>query len=124
MSQQQIFVQVRFVEDTPFGPYNDAIFYAQAEWQNTKQAKVDSDIADRVNAWIYLMKNPPPSPVLSKQQLVDLEATLEQAKIDQAALIDSQIADVQAQILSADSQPKDPGQPAADAPPVDGGLKP
>ena len=54
----EIFVQVRFSEDTAFGTFRDALIYPQAIYAGLKQAQIDADKQVRVNDWITRLQNP------------------------------------------------------------------
>ena len=109
MSQQTVMIQVRFTEDTSVGQYSDALYYSQTDYANIKQADIDSEKLKRVSNWVEAITNPPVPTPLTKQQLIDLEAQLVQAKIDQDNALDAQIADVQAQIaVAVDPDPIQP----------------
>ena len=84
---QSIRVQVRFSEQTPYGEYNDALYYTETEYANISQSEIDTEKANRVANYISLVSNP----------TVPTEPTKEQLEAEKAALLE-QIAQIDAKI--------------------------
>lgn len=52
-------IQVLFTEDTPKGPYTDALYFTQAEYAATPRKTIDDAKAARVTAWKAIIDAPP-----------------------------------------------------------------
>ena len=80
---QQVLVQVRYAVDTPYGQYQDALYYTEAEYPSVDQKAIDTEKQARVDAWVQAILNPvPPAP-----ETVD-SLTKQIAEIDQLLVID------------------------------------
>lgn len=78
----EVFVQLRFKEQTEVGEYNDAIYFSEVAWANRDQAAIDAEKAQRVANFVEAVKNPPPPVEPTKEELefqkVELEKQIEE----------------------------------------------
>ena len=93
---QEIFIQVRFKEQTEVGEFNDCLYFSEVEYPAISQKFIDQEVASRVANWVDSIKNPPPSPQPTKAELI----AEQQALLDQKSQIESQVADLAIQIAS------------------------
>lgn len=66
---QQVFVQVRFQEKTPYGDFHDALYFSEAEYATAKQKDIDDLVDGRVAAHVDRIKNAPAPVEPTKQEL-------------------------------------------------------
>lgn len=66
---QQVFVQVRFQEKTPYGDFHDALYFSPVEYAAAKQKDIDDQVSARVVAHIDRIQNAPPVQEATKQEL-------------------------------------------------------
>ena len=62
-----------FKVETERGTYQDALYFTDAEYKFLKQADIEAQAQARANAWVEFIKNPPPVPELTKEEM-QLEA--------------------------------------------------
>lgn len=53
----QVFVQIRFSTATPYGDYQDALYYSMTEYNAMSQAQIDTAKETRVNNFISLIED-------------------------------------------------------------------
>lgn len=56
----EVFVQLRFKEQTEVGEYNDALYFSEDAWAERDQGAIDDEKKNRVNSFVDAVKNPPP----------------------------------------------------------------
>ncbi len=86
----QIFIQVRFKEQTEAGEYNDALYFTQAEYATKTANDISALKTTRVNNFVTAVKNPPILPPPTVDELNKVLKSLE----DQVLEIKDQIAKV------------------------------
>ena len=86
----QVFVQVRFKEQTEIGEFNDALYFSQVEYDSKTQDEINNLKQARVDNWVNSIKNAPPSVEPTNAQLEAEKAEL-QARI---AVLDEDIAKI------------------------------
>lgn len=84
----QVFIQVRFKEQTPYGELNDALYFTQAEYATKNQTEIDLIKQTRVDNYVNVIQNTPAAKEPTKQELLDAKAQLELQIVD----LDAQIA--------------------------------
>jgi hypothetical protein len=90
-------IQINISQKTEFGEFNDALYYTPDEWANLTQDDIDKATQTRVDNWVNLIKNPPPPPEPTKEELEQRVADLENYKTS----IDAQISATQDKISEA-----------------------
>lgn len=55
----QVFIQVRFRENTKHGEYNDCLYFTQAEYASKTQVGIDALKQERVNNYVSRIDNAP-----------------------------------------------------------------
>ena len=63
---EQIRIQVLFSEDTPYGSFQDALYYTEAEWETVKKSEVEKEKQRRLDNWKTIITTP--SVELSKEE--------------------------------------------------------
>ena len=58
-ADQQVYIQVRFQEETDYGSYHDALYFTQAEYDALKQEDIDTLKQKRIDNWVYIITHPP-----------------------------------------------------------------
>lgn len=75
----QIFIQVRFREETPHGQYNDALYFTPEEYDKVEQETIDILKQERIDNWIYAVTHPAPyvEPTLEELKFMEVELTMQ-----------------------------------------------
>lgn len=85
---EQVFIQVRFQEETEFGEYNDALYFTQAEYSSKQKSEINSLKQARVDGYVDAVRNAPTAKEPTKQELIDEKEKL----LIQVADLDVKIA--------------------------------
>lgn len=76
-----VMVQVRIKQDTPYGEFNDALYYPLADYSHIKGDQIQAERQQRIDNWISAMQNPPEVKEPTKEDL-QLQADELQKQID------------------------------------------
>ena len=79
---QTVMIQVRFKEKTEHGEFNDALYYTESEYASVTQKDIDKEKKKRVDAWVDIVKNPPPYIEPTDEELIKMVMDLEKEKND------------------------------------------
>ena len=75
---EQIRIQVLFSEDTPYGIFQDALYYTEAEWETVKKSEVEKEKQRRLDNWKTIITTP--SVELSKEeQMIAVQEQIDMA---------------------------------------------
>lgn len=112
----EVLIQVRFIEETEFGQYQDALYYSFDEWGKISDKDIEQAKIERINNWVDMIKNPPPLPEPTKEELeislINLESlsieienqkNIIQQKIVEISIIDPEIIKSEKVIISKES---------------------
>ena len=77
---QTVMIQVRFKEKTEHGEFNDALYYTESEYASVTQKDIDKEKKKRVDAWVDIVKNPPPYIEPTDEELIKMADDLESEK--------------------------------------------
>lgn len=66
---EQVFIQVRFKEQTVHGEYNDALYFTIDEYNLLDQSDIDIEKQKRIDKWVEVRSNPGILPELTKSEL-------------------------------------------------------
>ena len=68
-------------EKTPYGNYNDSLYYSFADWAALTEVDLAAAVTARVDKWIAVVTNPPPPRVPTEEELINAkEYVLEQLR--------------------------------------------
>ena len=62
-------IKIWFKVETERGSYQDALYFTDAEFKFLKQADIEAQAQARADAWVEFVKNPPPVPEPTKEEL-------------------------------------------------------
>ena len=62
-------IKIWFKVDTERGPYQDALYFTDAEFKLLKQSDIESQAQARADAWVEFVNNPPVVPELTKEEM-------------------------------------------------------
>lgn len=109
----QVFVQVRIKENTVYGPFNDALYFTEAQYATVTEKELADLKQARVDAWLDMIENPPPEIPPTKKQLEEVAVILTERlaeihlKLDPIATkqdLEKQKAELQAVMDKLDEQ--------------------
>ena len=73
----QIFIQVRFSEQTKYGEYQDALYYTEDEYAKLTEEDITAAKQARIDNWIQVVENPPIVVKPTKEELQAQETELQ-----------------------------------------------
>lgn len=91
-SNPNVYIQVRIIEETQKGQYNDALYYTPADFTSLPETTLTTAILERVDTWVQMVTNTPPPVTLTIEELEEQLVVLEETKVHVQEAIDVQIA--------------------------------
>lgn len=78
----EIFIQIRFSKETEFGEFNEALYYSLDDYASLNQKDIEIAKQERVDGWIENLRNPPPVPEATKEDILTQLDVLEAEKAE------------------------------------------